>query len=113
MTPPLVAANHADGAASVHQRARSKHPPIAQLQAQYGEIWAHDAAAMYDYANQSAAATNDAVCQRTRPPTRPALHPGRGDQPGNLIFGRLKNPDDPGEYLRDPDRAELPPTPLG
>jgi PPE-repeat protein len=32
-------------------------PTIAQLEAQYGEFWAQDAAAMYSYAGQSATAT--------------------------------------------------------
>jgi PPE-repeat protein len=55
--PPLVAANRAETAAAVQANVFGQYTPlIAQLEAQYGEMWAQDAAAMYAYAGQSAAA---------------------------------------------------------
>jgi PPE-repeat protein len=56
--PPLVAANRAETAAAVQANVFGQYTPlIAQLEAQYGEMWAQDSAAMYTYAGQSAAAT--------------------------------------------------------
>jgi PPE-repeat protein len=55
--PPLVAANRAESAAAVQANVFGQYTPlIAQLEAQYGEMWAQDSAAMYGYAGQSAAA---------------------------------------------------------
>lgn len=55
--PPLVAANRAQTAAAVQANVFGQYTPlIAQLEAQYGEMWAQDSAAMYSYAGQSAAA---------------------------------------------------------
>jgi PPE-repeat protein len=56
--PPLIAANRAQTAAAVQTNVFGQNTPlIAQLEAQYGEMWAQDSAAMYGYAGQSAAAT--------------------------------------------------------
>jgi PPE-repeat protein len=56
--PPLVAANRAETAAAVQANVFGQYTPlISQLEAQYGQMWAQDAAAMYGYAGQSAAAT--------------------------------------------------------
>ena len=56
--PPLIAANRAQTAAAVQANVFGQYTPlIAQLEAQYGEMWAQDSAAMYGYAGQSAAAT--------------------------------------------------------
>jgi PPE-repeat protein len=56
--PPLVAANRAETAAYTQANVFGQYTPtIAQLEAQYGEMWAQDSAAMYGYAGQSAAAT--------------------------------------------------------
>jgi PPE-repeat protein len=56
--PQLVAANRAETAAAVQANVFGQYTPlIAQLEAQYGEMWAQDAATMYSYAGQSAAAT--------------------------------------------------------
>ncbi len=56
--PPLVAANRAQTAAAVQANVFGQYTPlIAQLEAQYGEMWAQDSAAMYGYAGQSAAAS--------------------------------------------------------
>ena len=55
--PPLVAANRAETAAATQANVFGQYTPlIAQLEAQYGQMWAQDAAAMYGYAGQSAAA---------------------------------------------------------
>jgi PPE-repeat protein len=56
--PPLIAANRAQTAAAVMANVFGQYTPlIAQLEAQYSEMWAQDSAAMYGYAGQSAAAT--------------------------------------------------------
>ncbi|BBZ13803.1 PPE family protein PPE26 [Mycobacterium branderi] len=56
--PPLIAANRAQTAQLVATNVLGQNTPaIAQLEAQYGEMWAQDAAAMYGYAGQAAAAT--------------------------------------------------------
>jgi PPE-repeat protein len=55
--PPLVAANRAETAAAAQANVFGQYTPlIAQLEAQYGEMWAQDSTAMYAYAGQSAAA---------------------------------------------------------
>lgn len=55
--PPLIAANRAEAQAAVQANVFGQYTPmIAQLEAQYGQMWAQDAAAMYGYAGQSAAA---------------------------------------------------------
>jgi PPE-repeat protein len=55
--PPLVAVNRAETAAAVQANVFGQYTPlIAQLEAQYGEMWAQDSSAMYAYAGQSAAA---------------------------------------------------------
>ena len=56
--PPLVAANRAETAAAVQANVFGQYTPlIMQLETQYGQMWAQDAAAMYSYAGQSASAT--------------------------------------------------------
>ena len=58
VAPPLVAANRAETAAAVQANVFGQYTAlIAQLEAQYGQMWAQDAAAMYGYAGQSASAT--------------------------------------------------------
>src|SRR6201992_4454635 len=58
VAPPLVAANRAETAAAVQANVFGQYTPlIAQLEAQYGQMWAQDGAAMYGYAGQSASAT--------------------------------------------------------
>ena len=55
--PPLIAANRAETAAATQANVFGQYTPlIAQLEAQYGQMWAQDATAMYGYAGQSAAA---------------------------------------------------------
>src|ERR1700761_6115125 len=56
--PPLIAANRATLAQAVATNVLGQNTGvIAQLEAQYGEMWAQDATAMYTYVGQSAAAT--------------------------------------------------------
>ena len=56
--PPLIAANRATLAQAVATNVLGQNTGIiAQLEAQYGEMWAQDATAMYTYAGQSATAT--------------------------------------------------------
>jgi PPE-repeat protein len=54
--PPMIAANRAETAAATQANVFGQYTAlIAQLEAQYGQMWAQDAAAMYGYAGQSAA----------------------------------------------------------
>jgi PPE-repeat protein len=56
--PPVIAENRAQLATLVATNFLGQNTPaIAATEAQYGEMWAQDAAAMYGYAGQSAAAT--------------------------------------------------------
>jgi PPE-repeat protein len=56
--PPVVAANRAQLASLVATNFLGQNTPaIAVTEAQYGEMWAQDAAAMYGYAGSSATAT--------------------------------------------------------
>jgi PPE-repeat protein len=76
--PPVIAANRALLASLVATNILGQNTPaIAATEAQYAEMWAQDAAAMYGYAGASAAAT--AVTPFSAPPqnTNPA---GRGTQ---------------------------------
>jgi PPE-repeat protein len=57
--PPLIAANRAQLAALVATNILGQNTPaIAATEAQYGEMWAQDAAAMYGYAGSSASAAS-------------------------------------------------------
>lgn len=65
--PPVIAANRAQLAMLVATNVIGQNTPaIAANEAQYGEMWAQDAAAMYGYAGNSAAATT--VKPFTQPP---------------------------------------------
>ena len=66
--PPLIAANRATLSQAVATNVLGQNTGvIAQLEAQYGEMWAQDATAMYTYAAQSATATK--VTPYTAAPT--------------------------------------------
>ncbi|MBS2079744.1 PPE domain-containing protein, partial [Mycobacterium tuberculosis] len=55
--PPLIAANRAQLAALIATNVLGQNTAaIAATEAQYGEMWSQDAAAMYGYAAASAAA---------------------------------------------------------
>ena len=56
--PPMIAANRAELTQLVSSNVFGQYTAaIAQLEAQYAEMWAQDASTMYNYAGQSAAAT--------------------------------------------------------
>jgi PPE-repeat protein len=58
VAPPIIAANRASLAALVATNIVGQNTPaIAATEAQYAEMWAQDAGAMYGYAGASAAAT--------------------------------------------------------
>lgn len=65
--PPLIAANRAETQQLISTNVLGQNTPaITQLEAQYGQMWAQDASAMYSYAGQSATATK--VTQFTAAP---------------------------------------------
>jgi PPE-repeat protein len=66
--PPLIAANRVELAQAVQTNVLGlNNGVIAQLESQYAEFWAQNAAAMYSYAGSSAAATK--VAPFTNAPT--------------------------------------------
>jgi PPE-repeat protein len=78
--PPLIAANRAQLAALVATNFLGQNTPaIAATEAQYGEMWAQDAAAMYGYAGSSASAATLNPLTSPAPTTNPG---GAGAQAG-------------------------------
>jgi PPE-repeat protein len=78
VAPPVIAANRAMLAALVATNIVGQNTPaIAATEAQYAEMWAQDAAAMYGYAGASAAATTVTPFNPPPPTTNPA---GAGTQ---------------------------------
>jgi PPE-repeat protein len=76
--PPIIAANRALLAALVATNILGQNTPaIAATEAQYAEMWAQDAGAMYGYAGASAAATTLTPFSSPPPTTNPA---GTGTQ---------------------------------
>jgi PPE-repeat protein len=76
--PPVIAANRAQLAALVATNFLGQNTPaIAATEAQYAEMWAQDAAAMYGYAGASAAA---ARLDPLTSPTSPTSPGGLGAQ---------------------------------
>jgi PPE-repeat protein len=76
--PPIIAANRASLAALVATNIVGQNTPaIAATEAQYAQMWAQDAAAMYGYAGASAAATTVTPFNPPPPTTNPA---GTGTQ---------------------------------
>jgi PPE-repeat protein len=71
--PPLIAANRSLLAALVATNIVGQNTPaIAATEAQYAEMWAQDAGAMYGYAGASAAATTVTPFNPPPPTTNPA-----------------------------------------
>jgi PPE-repeat protein len=63
--PPLIASNRMQSTQLQATNVLGQNTPlIAQLEAQYGEMWAQDAGAMYSYAGQSSTATKVAQFQK-------------------------------------------------
>jgi PPE-repeat protein len=78
VAPPIIAANRSLLAALVATNIVGQNTPaIAATEAQYAEMWAQDAAAMYGYAGASAAATTVTPFNPPPPTTNPA---GAGTQ---------------------------------
>jgi PPE-repeat protein len=78
VAPPVIAANRSLLAALVATNILGQNTPaIAATEAQYAEMWAQDAAAMYGYAGASAAATTVTPFNPPPPTTNPA---GTGTQ---------------------------------
>ncbi|HZU48021.1 MAG TPA: PPE family protein [Mycobacterium sp.] len=73
--PPVIAANRSQLATLMATNVLGQNTPaIAATEAQYADMWAQDAAAMYGYAGQSAAATR--LTPFSSPP--PTTNPGGG-----------------------------------
>lgn len=71
--PPVVAANRAQLATLVATNVLGQNTPaIAATEAQYGEMWAQDAGAMYGYAANSAAASKVTPFSAPQQNTNPA-----------------------------------------
>ncbi|MCV7259013.1 PPE family protein [Mycobacterium shimoidei] len=71
--PPVIAANRAQLAALVATNVLGQNTPaIAATEAQYGEMWAQDAAAMYGYAGNSAVAAQLTPFSAPQQNTNPA-----------------------------------------
>lgn len=75
--PPLIAANRAQLMSLIATNVLGQNAPaIAATEAQYGEMWAQDAAAMYGYAGSAAAASQ--VTPFTQPPPTTASNDSSG-----------------------------------
>ncbi|UQX13066.1 PPE family protein [Candidatus Mycobacterium methanotrophicum] len=73
--PPVIAANRTQLASLIATNVLGQNTPaIAATEAQYGEMWAQDAAAMYQYAGSSAAASEP----------KPFSQPPQTTDPGGL-----------------------------
>jgi PPE-repeat protein len=77
--PPAVATNRAVTQQLVQTNVLGQNTPsIAQLEAQYGEMWAQDATAMYSYAGQSASATKVTSFTNAPPVANPSAQATQG-----------------------------------
>ncbi|MCA2241128.1 PPE family protein [Mycobacterium sp. WUMAC-067] len=71
--PPLIEANRTQLAQAVSTNVLGQNTPlIVQLEAQYAEMWAQDATAMYGYAGQAAPVTQVTPFTRPTETTNPA-----------------------------------------
>lgn len=78
--PPLIAANRAELAALIATNALGQNAPaIMATEAEYGEMWAQDATAMYNYAANSASASSFSMFT---PPPRTTDSGGRAGRVG-------------------------------
>ncbi|EUA35424.1 PPE family protein [Mycobacterium xenopi 3993] len=88
--PPLITANRAQLMALVATNSFGQNSPaIAATEAQYGEMWAQDAAAMYTYAGQSAAATKVTPFASPAQTTDPAASAMQGPRSPTPLAARL------------------------
>lgn len=73
VAPPVIAANRAQLATLIATNVLGQNTPaIAATEAQYADMWAQDAAAMYGYAGSSAAATRLASFTEPQQVTNPS-----------------------------------------
>ncbi|MCA2262968.1 PPE family protein [Mycobacterium marseillense] len=80
--PPLIEANRIQLAQAVSTNVLGQNTPlIVQLEAQYAEMWAQDATAMYGYAGQAAPVTQVTPFTRPTETTNPA---GEGMQAASV-----------------------------
>jgi len=78
--PPLIAANRAELAQATATNVLGQNSGIiAQLEAQYAQFWAQNAAAMYSYAGQSAAASKVTVFNNAPAISNPAAQITQGN----------------------------------
>lgn len=93
--PPVVATNRSQLAALVATNLLGQNTPaIAATEAQYSEMWAQDAAAMYGYAGSAAAATQLTPFNPPRQNTIPggqAAQAGAAGQAGELSAGSTQS----------------------
>src|SRR5262249_53167538 len=88
--PPGIAANRAELAALVATNILGQNTPaIAAIEAEYAEMWAQDAVAMYDYAAASQAATTQ-VSPFTLP--QQSVNPGGLAAQGAVITQAVGSP---------------------
>ncbi|ORW96356.1 hypothetical protein AWC27_05595 [Mycobacterium szulgai] len=84
--PPAIAANRAQLAALVATNVFGQNTPaIAATEALYGEMWAQDAAAMYTYADSSAAVTRLTPFAAPPQTTNPGGLAGQASVAGNTL----------------------------
>ena len=92
--PPEVAANRAQLMSLIATNLLGQNTPaIAVTEAQYGEMWAQDAAAMYGYAGSAAAATRVTPFSPPQQNTSPGGLAGQADavgQAGQLSAGSVQ-----------------------
>ena len=89
--PPLIAANRAQLMALIATNFLGQNTPaIMATEAEYGEMWAQDATAMYNYAASSAAASAFSTFAPPPQTTSPsgARRSGRRGDPGDRHPGR-------------------------
>ncbi len=108
--PPVVVANRAQLAALVATNILGQNTPaIAATEAQYGEMWAQDAAAMYGYAASSASAGKLQPLTDPAPTTNPG---GLGAQAAAVTQGTGTSAGLPGLVSSLPSATQSLSTPL-
>lgn len=90
--PPLIAANRAELAQAVQTNVLGQNTGIiAQLEAQYGEFWAQDAATMYSYAGNSASASTVTPFTEAPAVANPAASTTQGAAAATTSVGSIQN----------------------
>ena len=97
--PPLIAANRAQLMALIATNILGQNTPaIMATEAEYSEMWAQDATAMYNYAASSASASSLQQLRVATTDDQPGrgCRPGRRGRPGDRHPGRRQCPNDVG-----------------